>query len=59
MDYVTNKQIIYTNLKENLIMARDKRYLQFGIMQRLYQGSGCISVIPHILENGRMETGYV
>lgn len=31
-------------------MARDKKYLQFGIRQRLYQGSGCISVIPQILE---------
>ena len=31
-------------------MAREKKYLQFGIRQRLYQGSGCISVIPQILE---------
>mgnify|MGYP001118984217 FL=1 len=31
-------------------MARDKKYLQLGIRQRLYQGSGCISVIPQILE---------
>ena len=31
-------------------MAREKNYLQFGIRQRLYQGSGCISVIPKVLE---------
>jgi alcohol dehydrogenase class IV len=31
-------------------MAREKKYLQFGIMQRLYQGSGCIHMIPHILQ---------
>jgi alcohol dehydrogenase class IV len=31
-------------------MARDKNYLQFGIRQRLYQGSGCVCMIPHILE---------
>jgi alcohol dehydrogenase class IV len=31
-------------------MARDKNYLQFGIRQRIYQGSGCISVIPKVLE---------
>ncbi len=31
-------------------MAREKKYLQFGIRQRLYQGSGCISVIPQILK---------
>ena len=30
-------------------MAREKKYLQFGIRQRLYQGSGCISMIPDIL----------
>ncbi|MCI8853788.1 MAG: iron-containing alcohol dehydrogenase [Lachnospiraceae bacterium] len=29
---------------------RTKKYLQFGIRQRLYQGSGCISMIPEILE---------
>lgn len=31
-------------------MAMQKKYLQFGIMQRLYQGSGCIIMIPHILK---------
>lgn len=31
-------------------MARTKKYLQFGIMQRIYQGSGCIQMIPNILE---------
>jgi len=31
-------------------MARTKKYLQFGIMQRIYQGSGCICMIPDILE---------
>ena len=31
-------------------MARTKKYLQFGIMQRIYQGSGCIQMIPQILE---------
>lgn len=31
-------------------MARTKKYLQFGIMQRIYQGSGCISMIPDILK---------
>lgn len=31
-------------------MARVKNYLQFGIMQKLYQGSGCISVLPQILK---------
>ena len=30
-------------------MAKEK-YLQFGIRQKIYQGSGCISVIPQILE---------
>jgi alcohol dehydrogenase class IV len=30
-------------------MALEK-YLQFGIKQSIYQGSGCISVIPRILE---------
>lgn len=32
-------------------MARTKKYLQFGIMQRIYQGSGCITMIPSILED--------
>lgn len=31
-------------------MARTKKYLQFGILQRIYQGSGCIQMIPNILE---------
>ena len=31
-------------------MARAKNYLQFGIRQRLYQGSNCISVLPQILQ---------
>lgn len=31
-------------------MARTKKYLQFGIMQRIYQGSGCVKMIPNILE---------
>lgn len=31
-------------------MPKKKRYLQFGIRQKLYQGSGCISVIPQVLE---------
>jgi alcohol dehydrogenase class IV len=30
-------------------MAKEK-YLQFGVRQRIYQGPGCISVIPRILE---------
>lgn len=32
-------------------MKKGKKYLQFGIRQKLYQGSGCISVIPQILES--------
>ena len=28
----------------------EKRFLPFGIKQRIYQGSGCITVIPQILE---------
>lgn len=32
------------------IMATQKQFLEFGIMQRLYQGSGCISKIPYILQ---------
>ena len=31
-------------------MARTKNFLQFGIMQRIYQGSGAIKMIPNILE---------
>jgi len=31
-------------------MAKTKKYLQFGIMQKIYQGSGAISTIPSILE---------
>lgn len=31
-------------------MARTKKYLQFGIMQRIYQGSGSIQMIPNILQ---------
>ena len=30
-------------------MAREKKYLQFGVKQSLYQGSGSINVIPEIL----------
>jgi alcohol dehydrogenase class IV len=31
------------------VMAKEK-YLQFGVRQKIYQGSGCVSVIPRILE---------
>ncbi len=30
-------------------MAREKKYLQFGVKQSLYQGSGSINIIPEIL----------
>ncbi len=30
-------------------MAMEMGYLQFGLQQRIYQGSGCITMLPHIL----------